>query len=1056
MAALYAFVFALRGGGASVYFAASVCHRPKRSLSRLLVYYPLCLAAIVIFSSGPVHPQTVPTAVLLSVNAPVEHTLAFGIKDPFELELATGQYIRIAIDQDGTDVDSSLFAPDNTKIGSFDNEVRPAEKEIVEFVAERPGKYRFEVNMKYRSGPVKYRIALIESRPASDKEKVLNEARVLIWRSLDLERLGKYDDAVSAADRARDLAEKTLDPDDAFVGLTLTQLGWVMRQTGDLRKARSVLERAIAVNSKALGVDHPQTADSKNSLAMVSRLGSDFGKAEQLMKEVLASTEKILGPEGGRMVAHLINLSTIYTDMGDDAPVEPLLLRAISIADKRLETNHRAKGVILNNLGLLYTHQGKLDAAQTALERALVIYEKSAGIDSPLYSNTLQNLGIVARQKKDFTRAMAIYQQALAIREKTLGPDHPFIAPLLNNISNIYRAQGDLTKALEVQRRVLEIAQKGVGRYSGMALTSLNNSARIYAALDDMPNALKFQAESNAINETALALTLATGSERQKLAVIDTLGENTDRTISLNLRQAPGNSTAAALGLASILSKKGRVPDAMADALAHLRSRLSGADQVLLDKLKGVTTDLAKISLNKPAAMSSDEYQARLSSLAAEKEKIEFDIGSRNAEFNVQLRPATVNAVAAEIPSGAVLAEFAVYLPFDPKVESSDAAYGEPRYAVFLLDRGRRVESFDIGDARLVEKAVEGFRDSLRNPESRDVERAARSLDELIMRPIRRFIGDRTQLLISPDGELNLIPFEALRDETGKYLVERYSISYLTSGRDLLRIGTAIETRGPPLVIADPAFGETAAASAVPPPAAVNRPSKTARKISLTSAPAVSDMYFAPLAGTAGEARSILGMFPDARLLTGSDATETALKAVSAPRILHIATHGFFLAPAAAADPKKAVAKDDGFQNPLLRSGLAMAGANRHSNDADDGVLTALEAAGLDLWGTKLVVLSACDTGLGEVRNGDGVYGLRRSFVLAGTQTLVMSLWPVSDYVTRQTMTGYYRNLKLGLGRGEALRRVRLEMLKHPNRRHPFYWASFIQSGEWSALEPVH
>ena len=139
--------------------------------------------------------------------------------------------------------------------------------------------------------------------------------------------------------------------------------------------------------------------------------------------------------------------------------------------------------------------------------------------------------------------------------------------------------------------------------------------------------------------------------------------------------------------------------------------------------------------------------------------------------------------------------------------------------------------------------------------------------------------------------------------------------------------------------------------------------------------------------------------------------------------------------------------------NPLLRSGLALAGANLHKNGDDDGILTAMEASGLNLWGTKLVTLSACDTGLGEVKNGEGVYGLRRAFVLAGTESLVMSLWPVSDYVTREMMTAYYTGLRQGQGRNAALRQVQLSMLKRKEREHPFYWASFIQSGEWANLD---
>src|SRR5439155_7004589 len=134
-------------------------------------------------------------------------------------------------------------------------------------------------------------------------------------------------------------------------------------------------------------------------------------------------------------------------------------------------------------------------------------------------------------------------------------------------------------------------------------------------------------------------------------------------------------------------------------------------------------------------------------------------------------------------------------------------------------------------------------------------------------------------------------------------------------------------------------------------------------------------------------------------------------------------------------------------------SGLALSGANLDKSSADSGILTALEAANLDLWGTKLVTLSACDTGVGEIRNGEGVYGLRRAFFLAGAETVVMSLWPVSDYVTREMMTAYYTGLKQGLGRGAALRQAQLAMLKRKGREHPFYWASFIQAGDWTPLD---
>jgi CHAT domain-containing protein len=314
---------------------------------------------------------------------------------------------------------------------------------------------------------------------------------------------------------------------------------------------------------------------------------------------------------------------------------------------------------------------------------------------------------------------------------------------------------------------------------------------------------------------------------------------------------------------------------------------------------------------------------------------------------------------------------------------------------------------------------------------------------------------------------LNLVPFAALVDEHDQYLVERYSISYLTSGRDLLRLRETAASRQPPVVIADPQFG--AARPATPSAENARRSADMGR------------MQFSRLAGTAQEAAALGAELNGVRVLTREQATEAALKSIGGPRVLHVATHGFFLPDqlhdfleggrggADAASASRA-------ENPLLRSGVALAGANeRSSAGGEDGILTALEAAGLDLWGTKLVVLSACETGLGEVKNGEGVYGLRRALVLAGSESQVMSLWQVADEATRDLMTAYYARLQAGEGRAEALRAVQLEMLrggaregdgaqasrglggqaaeKPADRGHPFYWAAFIQSGEWKSLE---
>ncbi|MBI4854494.1 MAG: CHAT domain-containing protein, partial [Acidobacteria bacterium] len=200
-------------------------------------------------------------------------------------------------------------------------------------------------------------------------------------------------------------------------------------------------------------------------------------------------------------------------------------------------------------------------------------------------------------------------------------------------------------------------------------------------------------------------------------------------------------------------------------------------------------------------------------------------------------------------------------------------------------------------------------------------------------------------------------------------------------------------------------------------------------------------------------------------------ANEEALNKLNAPLILHIATHGFFLQEEVAAPPTSDEMRigeivgteiENKFsgvkiENPLLRSGIALSGANLHKDEKEEGIFTALKTTGVNLWGTKVVVLSACNTAVGEVKTGDGIYGLRRALVLAGSETQLMSLWPVSDKGTKELMIDYYSRLQKDEGRSDALRNVQLELLKNRKlgRTHPFYWASFIQSGEWANLKGI-
>lgn len=388
-------------------------------------------------------------------------------------------------------------------------------------------------------------------------------------------------------------------------------------------------------------------------------------------------------------------------------------------------------------------------------------------------------------------------------------------------------------------------------------------------------------------------------------------------------------------------------------------------------------------------------------------------------------RASLLSRVQERVPQGAVLLEMVKYRPIDPK--APDAKRPE-RYGTYVIRAGSDPEYIDLGEAAPLEKLIAEFRTALSTPE-RPARDLARKLDEALMRPVRAKIGNATTLYVAPEGSLNLIPFAALVDEEGVFLLGRYTINYLASGRDLLYLGRAEPARGPALIIADPAFDK----AGVAPAQAGVQGSTRSRDFRSTK--------YERLPGTATEAATLKKVLTDAAVLTGTSATETAAKKVAGPRILHIATHGFFLQDL----PGES-------EDPMLRSGLVFAGVNALSSAEDDGVLTALEASNLDLRGTKLVVLSACETGLGEVRNGEGVFGLRRAFVVAGAETLLMSLWQVADEATKDLMTSYYSRLSKGEPRAEALRQAQLAMLKDAKTAHPFFWAAFISSGESGVL----
>ena len=947
---------------------------------------------------------------MLEAGKPVTRELSGGEKHLYHLELPTGQHVKLEIKSDKIRTGIAVQGPDGSTIKSITLAAIALDPEF-SFVSASSGTHLLTIYTTEKASPGRYEIRIAEFRVATENDKALYQANRSFAEYSRLARDGRYSEALPGLIDVVEIREKVLGPDHPLVALTLSHLADAYGKSGDYATAIQIRLRALESKKKLYGAEHLEVAHSLHSLGITYQEKGDYLKAEEMHS------------------------------------------RALSILEKLNQGNSLIAASLLSYLGDIYYSHTDYKTAEHYFRRSQAILEQRLGPDHFHLTATMTTLGLVAYAMGDYPKAEAMFQRALVLTEKSLGVDSVRIPRFLNDLGRLYCTTGDYTKAESFYQRALSIHQRG-GLGTTDAQETLFGLARVYAAQSRILEAVKFEEQASAIENRHVELNMVQGSEREKIAYLDNLSFHSFRNISLHAQLAPENETARTVAVTGILQRKGRVQDSMSASLTALRGRFSAEDQKVLDQLRDVTSKLAGLVLSVPQRASSTDYEEQIKSLEKQREQLEEEISRRSAGFYKRSVPLTVSAVQEAIPARAAVIEFAVYKPFDPKAPDDHRAFGEPHYIAYVLRSQGDVRWIELGEAKLIDDAVKAMRAALGDPGRKNVKQIARTLDEKVMQRIRVLAGDVTELLVSPDGALNLLPFESLVDEGGKYLVERYSITYLTSGRDLLRMQAGRKSPSNSLVLADPLFGDSRISRRAKDNVRNSQP-PVGRQKSATSLSDLSQLSFEQLSGTKLEAEAIKSLFPEATLLTGAQATEARLKSSVAPRLLHIATHGFFLTSRSAsmneATPRDIRAEE--VENPLLRSGLALAGANLRSSSNDDGVLTALEASGLNLWGTKLVTLSACDTGLGEVKNGEGVYGLRRAFLLAGTETLVMSLWPVSDYMTREIMRAYYTGLRQGEGRREALRQVQLRMLKSKGRDHPHYWASFIQTGEWGNLD---
>ncbi len=778
-------------------------------------------------------------------------------------------------------------------------------------------------------------------------------------------------------------------------------------------------------------------AEKLNKRAIQLYQQRKYVSAIPLAERALAIRQKILGNNHPDVVTNLNSLAFLYSRQGKYSQAEPLYQQALQMTKRLFKGDHPRVATSLNNLAFLYSRQGRYSQAEPLYQQALQMRKRLFKGDHPDVADSLNNLAFLYESQGKYSQAEPLYKQALQMRKRLFKGDHPRVADSLNNLAALYKSQGRYSQAEPLYKRALQMRKRLFkGNHPDVA-DSLNNLAALYESQGKIDRAIKFLTQGIKVQESNLAYNLVSGFEREKREYLATISGTTNGAIALHLNSAPNNSQATRLALMTILQRKGRVLGFLTNSQQILRQRIKDSQsQELLNKLSQTHTQLSNLIFNQPKNLSLQAYRTQVDKLEKEAQSLQTQLSSRSQEFRTLSQPVTVETIQKLIPADTALVEIVRYQPFNPKAKPQER-WGKYRYAAYILSSQDEPKGIDLGEAGTIEAVLDNFRSVLQDSRTpiAQVKESGRELDKILMEPIRKLLGNTRKIFISPDGNLSLIPFEALVDEKQQYLIENYAFTYLTSGRDLIRLQNQFPSQQPPVIIADPNFNRPVGSIAV-------KPDNT-RSINL------SEEFFPPLEGTREEALAIAPLLKVKPLL-GKAATEGAVKQVQSPKILHVATHGFFKS-----NPQTTLKKQTFQDNPLLLSGLVLAGIKQQQSDGENGILSALETSTLNLLGTKLVVLSACDTGLGTVTDGEGIYNLRRALVIAGSESQVISLWKVKDDATKDLMKDYYQRLfkpNKNLGRSEALRQTQLEMLQAKESQHPYYWAAFIPSGDWRAI----
>ncbi len=935
---------------------------------------------------------------------------------------------------------------------------------------------------------------------------------------------------------AVEIMEKQPKPDPNLPA-ALSGLGGALSNLSEGALAQLAFERALALAEQRPIAEDLILADILYGFgAHVWRAG-DYVKARKLFERGQAIREKLLPPGDAGLALGYSSIGAVTWMMYDYSAALEAYRKALEIYEKAAGPEHFIVAIVLGNIGGVQLQTGDLTAARPNLERALAINEKVFGPRSTRAALNLTNLARIKLRLGDVAGARALHERAVKILEEKMGAKHPEVAFVLGRLANLHAFSGDDSTARPLFEQAIQIVESSHGRDHPQLSWYRDELARAAARQGALTTAADGAVEALRIARDNLQANGTTFSEREALRQAGTARWGMDLCMTLAARGVDGETRRSLFD--ALIRSRAVVLDVMAERHRFISSSTDPRILTLSSDLTRARGRLADLVVRGIGSLKPEAYRALVDEASAARERAERALADASEGFSKQLAQKRVGLeeVAEGLPEGSALVAVAQYLrldlslnvrrnaatdsaaksrPIAPRPDGGQVSTGRSggvdhrSYLAFVLRAGERApQVVDLGTAHVIDSLVARWQDDASGhwlragvrPDRAEARYRTTGAD------LRRSVWDRLApailgaktVFVVPDGSLNFLNLAALPADEGGYLVEHGPLlHHLSAERDLVR-GHRTSRPGDLLALGAPDYDATSVfaalatpgtlvASALPEPVTGTAASGAYRGL-LSGCSEFATARFDPLRATAEELRAIVQLWQRnhrsgsaSRVIERSDrgASESEFKRVAPGcRVLHLATHGFFLGgacesawkpargigrPSSATDPGQQVVAGvvdapppvTG-ENPLLLSGLVLAGANHRSAASageDDGILTAEEVASLDLAGVEWAVLSACETGVGDVRAGEGVFGLRRAFQLAGVGTLIMSLWSVDDEATRTWMKALYEGrLKRNLETAAAVRHASVEMLRERRAKkqstHPFYWGAFVAAGDW-------